>query len=234
MELENINENTIKIKMTFEDLRERGVELSEFLTNQEAVETLFYDVSSELDISDKFVESDLVSFQVRPNAKGIDLMVRGEKVDMENLDLPDDPEEFAKAFEELLKSKNNVEHLNLDTAPNVEEAAKMLFGGGVSETSEEDSDEPVYTYFTASFSDLDDLLHAATSLTREVDASELYRYKGSYYLVVLQGDTGTNNARVRSQVLEFGKDSNYSRERLLEYGDTIFPYEALEKLQEIE
>lgn len=127
MELENINENTIKIKMTFDDLRDRGINLSEFLTNQDAVEELFYDISSELDISDKFIESDVVSFQVRPNSKGIDLMVRGEKVNMEDLDLPSDPEEFTKALENMIKSR--AENGDLPENVDLNKAADMLFGG---------------------------------------------------------------------------------------------------------
>ncbi|WEV44794.1 adaptor protein MecA [Streptococcaceae bacterium ESL0687] len=237
MELENINENTIKIKMTFDDLRERGINLSEFLTNQDAVEELFYDISSELDITEQFLESDVVSFQVRPNSKGIDLMVRGEKVNMDEIDFPSDPEEFTKAIENMIK--NRTEAGDNPEFPEISQAAEMLFENNRSQKKEEDLDEenlPEFTYFTLKFRNLDDAIDMAKTINQEVEESELYKYADKYYMTILQNQKLKGRDFVKgvyAQMLEFGQDEKTPRETLIEYGKSIFEYDALELLRQM-
>ena len=241
MELENINENTIKIKMTFDDLRDRGINLSEFLTNQDAVEELFYYISSELDISDKFIESDVVSFQVRPNSKGIDLMVRGEKVNMEDLDLPSDPEEFTKALENMIKSR--AENGDLPENVDLNKAAEMLFGGinesdldSIPVEEDEEKELPEYTYFTLKFRNIDDAVNMAKNINQSVEESELYKYLDKYYMTILQNQKLMGPKLVKSihsQMLEFGQDERVTRETLTEYGQPLIEYDALDILRQM-
>ncbi|WEV60288.1 adaptor protein MecA [Streptococcaceae bacterium ESL0729] len=237
MELENINENTIKIKMTFDDLRERGINLSEFLTNQDAVEELFYDISSELDITEQFLESDVVSFQVRPNSKGIDLMVRGEKVDMDEIEFPSDPEEFTKAIENMIK--NRTEGGDHPEFPEISQAAEFMFGPDGSHKKEEEPEEkelPEFTYFTLKFRQLDDAIDMAKAVNQEVEESELYKYADKYYMTILQNQKLKGRDFVKgvyAQMLEFGQDEKTPRETLVEYGRPIFEYDALELLRQM-
>src|SRR5574337_913477 len=83
MEYKQINDKTIKISLTFEDLKDHDVKMSDFLVNQGMVEKLFYELVSELEIEDKFSNTGMMTFQVRPHPKGVDLLVT-EETDMDN------------------------------------------------------------------------------------------------------------------------------------------------------
>ena len=67
MEYKQINDKTIKISLTFEDLKDHDVKMSDFLVNQGMVEKLFYELVSELEIEDKFSNTGMMTFQVRPH-----------------------------------------------------------------------------------------------------------------------------------------------------------------------
>ena len=57
MEYKQINDKTIKISLTFEDLKAHDIKMSDFLVNQGMVEKLFYELVSELEIEDKFASA---------------------------------------------------------------------------------------------------------------------------------------------------------------------------------
>ena len=65
MQYEEINEKTIKISLTFQDLVDHDVKLSDFFTNQSMVENLFYELVEELGLEERF-SSGLLTFQIQP------------------------------------------------------------------------------------------------------------------------------------------------------------------------
>ena len=60
MEMKQINETTLKIMITMEDLEEHGMELKDFLIPQEKTEEFFYTVMDELDLPDNFKNSGML------------------------------------------------------------------------------------------------------------------------------------------------------------------------------
>ncbi|WP_252899678.1 adaptor protein MecA [Lactococcus fujiensis] len=109
MKFENINENTIKISLTFEDLSDHDVKLLIFFQNQQVIEQLFYELVEELGLENRFNQTGLLTFQVQPHPKGVHLIVSEELLG-ENGDgeIPDDPEEFEEMMNGFYNKLNEI------------------------------------------------------------------------------------------------------------------------------
>ena len=75
MEIEHINDDTIRVKIENRDLEERGITFLDLLGNQKQIESFFYSILEEVDIDEEFQESDAVTFQVMPNNNGLELFI---------------------------------------------------------------------------------------------------------------------------------------------------------------
>ncbi|USS85541.1 adaptor protein MecA [Fructilactobacillus myrtifloralis] len=75
MKFEKTNENTIKVWVTNQDLKDRDVNLLELMDNQEEVEQFFYQILEEVDVDHEFQNNDLVSFQVLPAHNGFEMII---------------------------------------------------------------------------------------------------------------------------------------------------------------
>lgn len=75
MEMENINENTIRVLIENSDLEERGITFLDLLGNQKQIESFFYSILEEVDVDNQFHESDAITFQVLPNGNGLELFI---------------------------------------------------------------------------------------------------------------------------------------------------------------
>ena len=71
MEMEHINENTIRVLIGHEDLEERGVSFLDLLGNHKEIENFFYSILEEVDIEEEFRGSEAVTFQVLPKGDGL-------------------------------------------------------------------------------------------------------------------------------------------------------------------
>lgn len=75
MEMEHINENTIRVLIGHEDLEERGVSFLDLLGNHKEIENFFYSILEEVDIEEEFRGSEAVTFQVLPKGDGLELFI---------------------------------------------------------------------------------------------------------------------------------------------------------------
>lgn len=75
MEMEYINDNTIRVFIEANDLVERGISFMDIMSNQQQVEKFFMSVLEEVDEAKKFQHSDAITFQVMPKKNGIDLYI---------------------------------------------------------------------------------------------------------------------------------------------------------------
>ena len=75
MEMERINNNTIRVILGSEDLAERGVTVLDLLGNRKQIERFFYSILEEVDKDHTFVSNDAVTFQVMPNKNGLELLI---------------------------------------------------------------------------------------------------------------------------------------------------------------
>lgn len=228
MKYENINEKTVKISLTFQDLADHDVKLTDFMGNQHVIEELFYDIVEELGIEDRFQNSGLMTFQVQPHPKGVDLMVIEEEIDMNQLQeatTPDEMEELlGDFFEKIGKGMpKNYGMANEDGEVDSNPRRKL-------------KEIPDFIYYSVKFERFEDLMSAVKNVRISAEESELYLYDTAYYLVILdnQKAKGAMNVETyRARMMDYGEETRDVREILQEYGQVLIPTQAMKVLAEI-
>ncbi|XOQ36630.1 MAG: Adaptor protein MecA [Lactococcus sp.] len=221
MEYKQINDKTIKISLTFDDLKSHDIKMSDFLVNQGMVEKLFYELVSELEIEDKFANTGMMTFQVRPHPQGVDLLVT-EELNMDHMQFPEGSEGLQEMMDEAMEQMGDMASLmdNLSSKPNFDVM----------------DDQADFVYFILKFNKISDAVKLSQAVIDDVEESELFQFQDHFYLTILDNQKRKGFKEVsllRARMLEYGKPSDFSREALLEHGQTIFREEALESLQQI-
>ena len=133
MEIEHINEDTIRVRSENSDLEERGYTFLDLLGNQKHIETFFYSILEEVDIDEEFQESDAVTFQIMPNRNGLELFI-SKNIEMHddifsNMDMNDYEEpESNKGFQPFDKNQSfgNTAEKTDETKKNELDSHKMV------------------------------------------------------------------------------------------------------------
>ena len=73
MEMERINDDTFLLRIENQDLIDRGTSIPELLGNPGEIEGFFHSILEEMGVLNQFEDSDGLSFQIMPNADGLDL-----------------------------------------------------------------------------------------------------------------------------------------------------------------
>lgn len=241
MEVKQISESTLKITIKLDDLEERGMELADFLMPQEKTEEFFYSILDELDMPDHFKQSGMLSFRVTPKPDKLDIFVTKSDIDQE-LDFQDladmanvedishlSPDEFFKTLEKTLKSKSSADSKAV--------AALELLENQMDNGENESSEVSRYIYFTLKFADLAEAVVFSQGVDYPVDTSELYKYKGSYYMTLLLDlldEEPSYAGFVHARILEYAEDTGFSRPYLQEHGQLLLQPAAIEELKKVE
>ena len=235
MEMKQISETTLKITISMEDLEERGMELKDFLIPQEKTEEFFYSVMDELDLPDNFKDSGMLSFRVTPRKDRIDVFVTkseiNKDINFEDLAAFDDvsdmsPEEFFKTLEQTMLSKGDTEaHEKLGK---IEE----MMEGAVEDVNPSD-----YVHYVLDFPSLEATIAFAKAIDFPVEASELYKMDGAYYMTVLidlQNHPSYYANLMYARMLEYAGAGTKTRAYLQEHAVELLTDDAVEKLKMIE
>ncbi|WP_270300396.1 adaptor protein MecA [Streptococcus infantarius] len=235
MEMKQISETTLKITISMEDLEERGMELKDFLIPQEKTEEFFYSVMDELDLPDNFKDSGMLSFRVTPRKDRIDVFVTKSEINkdmnFEDLAAFDDvsdmsPEEFFKTLEQTMLSKGDTEaHEKLGK---IEE----MMEGAVEDVNPSD-----YVHYVLDFPSLEATVAFAKAIDFPVEASELYKMDGAYYMTVLidlQNHPSYYANLMYARMLEYAGSGTKTRAYLQEHAVELLTDDAVEKLKMIE
>lgn len=235
MEMKQISETTLKITISMEDLEEHGMELKDFLIPQEKTEEFFYSVMDELDLPDNFKDSGMLSFRVTPRKDRIDVFVTkseiNKDINFEDLAAFDDvsnmsPEEFFKTLEQTMLSKGDTEaHEKLGK---IEE----MMEGAVEDVNPSD-----YVHYVLDFPSLEATVAFAKAIDFPVEASELYKMDGAYYMTVLidlQNHPSYYANLMYARMLEYAGAGTKTRAYLQEHAVELLTDDAVEKLKMIE
>lgn len=235
MEMKQISETTLKITISMEDLEERGMELKDFLIPQEKTEEFFYSVMDELDLPDNFKDSGMLSFRVTPRKDRIDVFVTkseiNKDINFEDLAAFDDvsnmsPEEFFKTLEQTMLSKGDTEaHEKLGK---IEE----MMEGAVEDVNPSD-----YVHYVLDFPSLEATVAFAKAIDFPVEASELYKMDGAYYMTVLidlQNHPSYYANLMYVRMLEYAGAGTKTRAYLQEHAVELLTDDAVEKIKMIE
>ncbi|MBC1458758.1 adaptor protein MecA [Listeria newyorkensis] len=213
MEIERINENTIKFYISYMDLEERGFNHEEIWYDREKSEELFWDMMDELKYEDEFSPDGPLWIQVQALKHGLEVLVtkanlgKGESGFEINMDQADELAE--ERIEKLLE-----EHFT---------PAKITEGG------DKDTLE-----FILQFREFEDLITLSKATGLDQLSTKLYHYKDNYYLYVEFPEAKfdeKNIDNVVSILLEYGDETNLTGYVLDEYAKVIFDDPALPQVK---
>ncbi|WP_427813054.1 adaptor protein MecA [Enterococcus sp. 22-H-5-01] len=207
MEMEHINENTIRVIIENEDLAERGITFLDLLGNHREIESFFYSILEEVDIEDEFKSSEAVTFQVLPKNDGLELFI-SKNLSPEDISKMNNSTEFeTDDFDQLIRQQ-------------------ILAN---SETLEE---EPVNNRVRVfQLNSFEDMIELASYHFLDEAWCDLYLLNENYYLQVafdpeVYGDYAL--ADVTAEILEYTQDASVSTEMLEEYGKLLMRRDAIE------
>ncbi|MCH4008840.1 adaptor protein MecA [Companilactobacillus sp.] len=216
MEMDHINENTIRVILSTQDLQDRGVTVLDLLGNKKQIESFFYSILDEVDKNHTFSNNEPVTFQIMPNKAGLELLI--SKTNDEDVDgsLPLDNEQVGANDEQIAPIGSNElghEEYDADTAPYLN-----------------DPDTPTKTIIVE-FKNFEDYIQLAKILRLESGISNLWEYKGSYYLQLVlftdeMHDMTYND--VLALLSEYSYRTKVTAAVLSEYGKELMSKTALE------
>ena len=183
MQVDHINNNTIRVRIGKQELANRGLKVLDLLGDKNKIQHFFYSILDEIDTDHSFSQDAPVTFQVMPNNGGLDLLItKVTEKDRNNL-----AQLFDNDFTDNNKKNNDARKSFLDLEPEDEETDK-------DESNEPaDSSQPkVKKQFwklqkkqAYSFTDLDQVTELAESLKANDLSSSLYFERGKFYLELI-------------------------------------------------
>ncbi|AXF55673.1 adaptor protein MecA [Salicibibacter kimchii] len=215
MEIERINDTTIKFYVTYADIEDRGFDSDEIWYNRERGEEFFFDMINEAYDHENFEIEGPLWIQVQAFNNGLEIVVtRGHMSDGNvKLEIPvgkdkddnDVDDNIVDMLDEQLRSK----HKSRDNA-NAEDPLSIVIA----------------------FADLEDLLSLSKAVKLDYVQNEIYAMENVYYLHIVFDDYYDEEEQdnILSRVLEYGHESDVSIHRIREYGKTVVPENGVEVL----
>ena len=209
MEIERINENTVKFYISYGDIEERGFDREEIWYNRERSEELFWEMMDEVHQEEEFVVEGPLWIQVQALEKGLEILVTKAQVskDGQKFELPI-PNEKLKG---------------LPVDDNIEDILDQHFNPGHSEDDdlllEEESLE-----FLIAFKDFEDVIMLSNRGGLDDLITVLYNFDNKYYLFTEFPEDLFEEDEIDdilSILLEYGYETQLTIHRIQEYGKEI-------------
>lgn len=214
MEIERINDATLKFYITYLDMERRGFHKDEIWYNREKGEELFFEMMNEASDQANFEVNGPLWVQVHALEKGLEIIVtRGQMSDGHvKLEIPMDDEK-----DDMLMDNNIVDMLENNYAE-----------GKLNPALKDHSLSVVI-----GFQDFEDVISLSHAFDVDVDTS-FYAFEDVYYIYVTLDETFSDDEQdnLLSRMLEFGYESDISIHRIEEYGKKIIKENALQSIKE--
>lgn len=232
MEMERIDDDTIRVFMDLEELNDRGVKMLDLIKDHQQIEDFFYSILDEVDGEHQFAPDGPVTFQVMPSGQGLEIFITriqpenaddtGAKKAPENPTTPTAQSGSQKPDNRLQAIARNSLSRFFDqpTDSETEPAAAKSFFDGASRRA-----------VVLRLAEFDDLIALADELYLNGGSSDLYRYDDRYYLVLtFDADLVAefDAERQAHLALEYGSQSKLDPAVLSEYGEHVMVDSALE------
>ncbi|WP_026693286.1 adaptor protein MecA [Peribacillus kribbensis] len=216
MEIERINENTVKFYISYVDIEQRGFDREEIWYNRERSEELFWEMMDEVHQEEEFMAEGPLWIQVQALDKGLEVLVTKAQLskDGQRLELP--------LSEDKLK--------DLTAEDKIEDFLDEHFHSKSEELTSNSFEEGVLE-FVMVFKDFEDVISLSKSTGLEGISTKLYAFENKYYLYVefLEEDDDEDEIdNILSVLLEYGTESNITVHRLEEYGKTVIDQDVFE------
>ncbi|RWR14520.1 adaptor protein MecA [Siminovitchia fortis] len=216
MEIERINENTVKFYISYVDIEERGFDREEIWYSREKSEELFWEMMDEIHHEEEFVPEGPLWIQVQALDKGLEVLVTKAQLskDGQRFELPIPDEKLKdlpidERIEEFLDH-----HLQLNQYVR--------------------SDDDLLE-FVLMFNDFEDVLALSKRQGLEEIETKLFAYENKYYLYVKFPDEESDEDQIEdvlSILLEYGNESAFTIHRLEEYGKKVIDQNVFYTLNE--
>ncbi|WP_458414305.1 adaptor protein MecA [Schinkia sp. CFF1] len=225
MEIERINEYTVKFYVTYRDIEDRGFDREEIWYNRERSEELFWEMMDEVNNSEDFAIEGPLWIQVQALDKGLEIVVTKAQVSMDGqkLELP----------------IGNDKHIDLPVEKNLnvllDEANQDNEHYEAYPFADDDDDNEEAIYFLIGFHDFEDVISLSHNIDGDGLHSSLYFFEGKYYLYIgFDEDQLVEEVEddILCQILEFGFESRLSIHRVHEYGKLVMESNALQQIKQ--
>src|SRR5690625_1939387 len=220
MEIERINENTVKFYISYLDIENLGFEKEEIWYNRERSEQLFWHMMDEVNFKEDFSVEGPLWIQVQAMDKSLEIVVTKAKVskDGERFQFPKE-DKSNKVFSISDKLEDFIENEIIHDE----------------EVIEENLAELDYIWSIYEFENLEDIIRLSHSLKNENESkisTKLYGYNGKYYLYIEMNDlTLDYHDDLFSQISEFGEEIDQTVHILSEYGKLIFEKDVFKQIK---
>ncbi|EAC2554268.1 adaptor protein MecA [Listeria monocytogenes] len=214
MEIERINEDTIKFYISYLDLEERGFNQEDVWYDREKSEELFWDMMDELKYEEEFSPEGPLWIQVQALKHGLEVFVTKATIGGKGED----------DFDVTLSSPDEL----------AEEKIEKLLEENFNPVKKEALGEDDTLEFILEFRDFEDAISLSRATGLENLVTKLYSYQGKYYLNVEFPENKYDESNIDNAVsilLEYGLESNLTGYMLAEYGKVIFDVPALKQIR---
>lgn len=229
MEIERINENTLKLSISYNDIEQRGFHRDEIWYNRDRSEELFWEVMDE--INEDFNPNGPLWIQVQALEKGLEIIV-------------------TQAQMPILPKKNNLfdESNSFDPLESLVNTFKEnIFYAIEDEDDDEEDDEEEYEVESTDkrnkkirlnyiflFKDIENLIHLSNRIHLDDLDTKLYFYENNYYLTIQFPEEEYSEKLLYDQVamvLEYGEESRLTVAYLEDYGKLIMEGNVISQLK---
>ncbi|OIK11154.1 adaptor protein MecA [Bacillus sp. MUM 116] len=209
MEIERINENTVKFYISYGDIEDRGFDREEIWYNRERSEELFWEMMDEVHQEEEFVVEGPLWIQVQALEKGLEILVTKAQLsrDGQKFELPIPGEKM----KDLPVDENIEEILDQHFNPKQEIEEEFLL-----------DEDPLE--FMLVFKDFEDVIMLSKREGLDDLKTILYYFEGRYYLYtefledIFEEDQIDD---ILSILLEYGTETQVTIHRVQEYGKEI-------------
>lgn len=247
MEFERINEDTIRVVVTNDDLADHGISVVDLLGNQEEIERFFYSILEEADVDREFINNDAVTFQVLPSKSGLELFISKNLADKGQMDTMLNAmlgQRDANVTNDEVSDELLDQLLDYDQ-PQKGATSTSTFANqtAAQEASSQDEQKqihldaqptlPAERQLLLKFVDFENVLQLANTLRSDIGETALIRYRGTYYLVITF-DPALLTEQIQNITAigrEYGEVSAISSDVLREHGQVIFAKGAVSALR---
>ncbi|WP_243291356.1 adaptor protein MecA [Bacillus sp. FJAT-47783] len=215
MDIERINEHTVKFYISYVDIEERGFDREEIWYNRERSEELFWEMMDEIHEEEDFPIEGPLWIQVQANDKGLEVIVTRAQLskDGQKLELP------------ILEGKMK----DFPVDENIESLLDSHFNSPNPAPRDEEEEQ---LQFVIRFDDFEHIISLSKYILEGFQNS-LFAYEGKYYLFVeFLEEEDEIVEDILSLILEFGHESRVTIHRLEEYGTLVMKDNALEQVRQ--
>ena len=220
MDIERINENTVKFYISYVDIEERGFEREEIWYNRERSEELFWEVMDEVHQEEDFSVEGPLWIQVQALDKGLEILVTKAQLSKDGQKL------------ELPISGEKMKEWPIDGR--IDELLGAQF---IQEDENDEEDAPVDSQldFLLTFADFEDVIALSKNSGIDDFITKLYSFEERYYLYVEFPEDQFEEEEVDNKLsilLEYANESTLTIHRIEEYGRLIIGENVLKVLRE--